>query len=263
MTDGIFSNPYVHVETMGSCIMTHLLTAPASRLNCDDCLVIYTITIMTAKVKVPTQHNSDSLLSTIKTLLKHNPESEQQVQTLLCETRRLRKENEVLHIQVFSSGLPCSRQPKSQRTNSKQNEDVSFPNSQEALPKEKLPPTVPMPLDESFDSTRISTKRRRDRRSQLSDTMRAQLGPQIPCMKGRQCVATTHEVYPGPSATAVVPDWPPHPPALQRVGALTNRGPPDSIYRQLDDMFSTPFSPYIIIYEPPRGFMVLKFMTYD
>ena len=61
----------------GSCIMTHLLTAPGSHLNCDDCPVIYKTTIMTTKVKVPTQHNSDSLLSTIKTLLKQNPSTTQ------------------------------------------------------------------------------------------------------------------------------------------------------------------------------------------
>ena len=85
MTDGIFSNPYIHVsglshttlyfqqvEITGSCIMTHLLTALESHLNYDDCPVIYRTTIITAKVKVPTQHNSDSLLITIKTLLKHN-----------------------------------------------------------------------------------------------------------------------------------------------------------------------------------------------
>ena len=147
------------------------------------------------------------------------------MQTLLRKTRRLSAENEVLHIQVSSSGRPYSRQPKSQRTNPKQKEEVFFPNSQEALPEEKLPLTVPTPLDENSDSTRISTKMRRDRRSQLFDAMRPWLGPQIPCMKGRQRVVTTQEVYPGPSTTAVMPDWPPHPPTQQRVGALTNQGP--------------------------------------
>ena len=28
-------------------------------------------------------------------------------------------------------------------------------------------------------------------------------------------------------------------------------------------MLSTPFSPYIINYKPLRGFMILKFLTYD
>ena len=44
---------------------------------------------------------------------------------------------------------------------------------------------------------------------------------------------------------------------------LVSRGPSGSINRQLDDMLSMPFSPHIINYEPPRGFMVPKLSTYD
>ncbi|KAL6332485.1 hypothetical protein AAG906_008516 [Vitis piasezkii] len=152
---------------------------------------------------------------------RHQQESEQQVQTLLRETRRLQEENDVLRIQVSSSGPSRSRQPKSQRTNSKQNEEV-----QEVQLEEKFPLTCPTLLDESSDSTRILTKMRRDRKSQLSDAMRARLGPQTPDMEGI-----------------------PH-----MFG---------SVSRRLDDMLSTPFNPYIINYEPPRGFMVSKLMTYD
>ena len=128
---------------------------------------------------------------------RHQQESEQQVQTLLRETRRLQEENDVLRIQVSSSGPSRSRQPKSQRTNSKQNEEVSFPrnakfpyDSQEVQLEEKFPLTCPTLLDESSDSTRILTKMRRDRKSQLSDTMRARLGPQTPDMEGIPRVET-------------------------------------------------------------------------
>ena len=38
---------------------------------------------------------------------------------------------------------------------------------------------------------------------------------------------------------------------------------PGSISRRLDDMLSTPFSSCIINYEPPKGFLVSKFSTYD
>ena len=62
---------------------------------------------------------------------------------------------------------------------------------------------------------------------------------------------------------AVMPEWPAHPSTQQQARALTDRGPPDSVSRQLDDTLSMPFNPYIINYEPPRGFMVQKFMTYD
>ncbi|RVW51276.1 hypothetical protein CK203_075451 [Vitis vinifera] len=172
---------------------------------------------------------------------RHQQESEQQVQTLLRETRRLQEENDVLRIQVSSSGPSRSRQPKSQRTNSKQNEEVSFPrnakfpyDSQEVQLEEKFPLTCPTLLDESSDSTRILTKMRRDRKSQLSDTMRARLGPQTPDMEGIPRVETAQRF-------ALIP----------------------RLQRRLDDMLSTPFNPYIINYEPPRGFMVSKLMTYD
>ncbi|RVW72076.1 hypothetical protein CK203_054766 [Vitis vinifera] len=36
-----------------------------------------------------------------------------------------------------------------------------------------------------------------------------------------------------------------------------------SINKRLDEMLSTLFSPYIISYEPPRGFQLPKFMMYD
>ena len=44
---------------------------------------------------------------------------------------------------------------------------------------------------------------------------------------------------------------------------LIERGPLGFVNGRLDDMISTPFNPYIIDYEPPRGFMMPKFMTYD
>ena len=53
--------------------MTHPLAIPASCLNCDDYLAIHSVAIMTTKVKVPTQHNINSLLDTIKTLLEQEP----------------------------------------------------------------------------------------------------------------------------------------------------------------------------------------------
>ena len=44
---------------------------------------------------------------------------------------------------------------------------------------------------------------------------------------------------------------------------LVSRGPPDSISKRLDDMFSTHFNPHIINYDPLRGFMIPKYSTYD
>ena len=44
---------------------------------------------------------------------------------------------------------------------------------------------------------------------------------------------------------------------------MVNRGPLGSISMRLDDMLSTRFNPHIINYDPPRGFMIPKFSTYD
>ncbi|RVW17495.1 hypothetical protein CK203_085521 [Vitis vinifera] len=44
---------------------------------------------------------------------------------------------------------------------------------------------------------------------------------------------------------------------------LPNEPPIGSISKRLDDMLSTPFCSHIIHYEPPRGFLVPKFSTYD
>ena len=45
---------------------------------------------------------------------RRQQESERQVQALLQETRRLREENDVLRIQVSSSGPPRNQQPRGQ-----------------------------------------------------------------------------------------------------------------------------------------------------
>lgn len=114
------------------------------------------------------------------------------MQSLFHETRRLKKDNDVLLIQVSSLDPYCSRQPKSQRLNSKQNEEVSSPRntkypsgSQKMRLDEKVLLAHQTLLDESSSSTPTLTKRRRDMRTQLSDAMQAWLGPQIPGMEGR------------------------------------------------------------------------------
>ncbi|RVW90000.1 hypothetical protein CK203_035893 [Vitis vinifera] len=44
---------------------------------------------------------------------------------------------------------------------------------------------------------------------------------------------------------------------------LPNEPPIGSISKRLDDMLSTPFCSHMTHYEPPRGFLVPKFSTYD
>ncbi|WJZ94646.1 hypothetical protein VitviT2T_013486 [Vitis vinifera] len=133
------------------------------------------------------------------------------------------------------------------------------------------------PREESSDSTHFSAKRQRDRRPQLSNSMRARLSPQEPG-RSRPPMATTWAPRPDPMTTPMVQNVHPHRdpivtpvmrnvhshPAVQQAGGnLPNEPPIGSISRRLDDMLSTPFCSHIIHYEPPRGFLVPKFSTYD
>ncbi|RVW35137.1 hypothetical protein CK203_085882 [Vitis vinifera] len=113
--------------------------------------------------------------------------------------------------------------------------------------------------------------------SQFSNSMRARLGPQEPG-RPRPPVATTGATRPDPMVTPVVQNVLPHhdpmvTPVVRNVHShptvrLDGRNPSSeppfgSISKKLDDMLSTPFCSHIIHYEPPRGFLVPKFSTYD
>ncbi|KAL6336051.1 hypothetical protein AAG906_003678 [Vitis piasezkii] len=128
--------------------------------------------------------------------------------------------------------------------------------------EERSSPVCHASLDKSSYFTRVSAKMRRDRRSQLSDAMRktrasnAWYGGKTTysnCPRGisRSLGFPSHDRLAPPSANTTTS------------GDLTNRGLLGFVSKRLDDMLSTPFSPYIINYEPPRGFMVPKFSTYD
>ncbi|XP_034692337.1 uncharacterized protein LOC117919297 [Vitis riparia] len=66
-----------------------------------------------------------------------------------------------------------------------------------------------------------------------------------------------------PLITPMMQNVPPHQ-AVRTIGKnLLSEPPMGSISKRLDDMLSTPFCSHIIHYEPPRGFLVPKFSTYD
>ncbi|RVX09239.1 hypothetical protein CK203_015469 [Vitis vinifera] len=187
--------------------------------------------------------------------------SERQLKALLQETERLREENAVLRIQASTSGPPRR----------------AIPGACNVRPHE---PRTPMPRasrEESSDSTHFSVKRQRDKKSQLSNSMRARLGPQEPG-RSRPPMATTWAPRPDPMATPMVQNVHPHrdpvvTPVMRNVHShpteqptrrnIPNEPPIGSISKRLDDMLSTPFCSHIINYEPPRGFLVPKFSTYD
>ncbi|RVW50251.1 hypothetical protein CK203_110212 [Vitis vinifera] len=175
--------------------------------------------------------------------------SEKQLRALLQETERLREENVVLRIQASTSGPPRRQRSKGQVANSRPEPESIYPGSTGAVPG-------------AYN---------------LSSSMRARLGPQEPG-RSRPPVAITRAPRPDPMIAPMVQNVPPHrdpmvTPAMRNVHShlaerpagrnLPNEPPIGSISKRLDDMLSTPFCSHITHYEPPRGFLVPKFSTYD
>ncbi|RVW86043.1 hypothetical protein CK203_041509 [Vitis vinifera] len=116
--------------------------------------------------------------------------SKQQLKALLQEIERLREENAVLRIQASTSGPPrrqCSRgQVATQGLNKNRNQYIL---GQQELSQEHAT--------------------QRDKKSQLSNSMRARLGPQEPG-RSRPPMATTWAPRPDPMATPMVQNVHPH-----------------------------------------------------
>ncbi|RVW88395.1 hypothetical protein CK203_040990 [Vitis vinifera] len=220
----------------------------------------------------------------VKPSKKDSWRAKKQLRALFQETERLREENAVLRIQASTSGPPRRQRSKGQVANSRPEPESIYlgstgavPGTYNARPHEPRTPMPRAPREESSDSTHFSAKRQRDRKSQLSSSMRARLGPQEPG-RSRPPVATTRAPRPDSMIAPMVQNVPPHrdpmvTPAMRNVHShlaerpagrnLPNEPPIGSISKRLDDMLSTPFCSHITHYEPPRGFLVPKFSTYD
>ena len=104
-------------------------------------------------------------------------ENERQVQALLQETRRLREENEVLQIQASSSGLPRGQQ-SSQQTNSKQNEEATYPRNAEPFSgvHDVWPDERPLPRHRTKARTSLMSHKKWDVIGSLSYQMQCVQG---------------------------------------------------------------------------------------
>ena len=136
--------------------------------------------------------------------------SERQLKALLQEIEILREENIVLRIQASTLGPPRRQRSRGQVANSRPEPESIYPGTTGVIPEacnvRPHEPHTPMPRalrEESSDSTHFSAKRQRDRRSQLSNSMCARLGPQEPG-RPRPPVATTGATRPDPMVTPVV-----------------------------------------------------------
>ena len=181
----------------------------------------------------------------------------------------MREENAVLCIQASSTGPPRGQCSRGQVANSRPDPESIYPETAGAIPEtcnvrpqERHMPIHQTPQEESLNSTHLLSKRQRDKRPQLSSAMHARLGPQEPG-RPRPPVATTWGTHPDPMVTPLVQNVPPHQAVRQAGRNLPNEPPSGSISKKLDDMLSMPFCSHIIHYDPPRGFLVPKFSTYD
>ena len=129
---------------------------------------------------------------------------------------KLREENVVLRIQTSSTGPSRHQHSRGQVANSRPEPESIYlkttgaiPETCNARPQERHTPIHQTPLEESSNSTRLSSKRQCNKRPQLSRAMRARLGPQEPG-RPRPPVATTWGVHPDPMVTPMVQNVLPH-----------------------------------------------------
>ena len=169
----------------------------------------------------------------------------------------------------FIDGASHRQRLRGQVANSRPEPESIYPGTAGAVPKTSNvrphEPHTPMhraPYEEGSDSTHFLAKRQCDKKPQLSDSMRVRLGPPEPG-RPRPPVATTWGAHLDPMVTPMVQNVPPYQAVGQAGRNLPNEPPSGSISKRLDDMLSTPFCSHIIHYDPPRGFLVPKFSTYD
>ncbi|RVW73969.1 hypothetical protein CK203_053140 [Vitis vinifera] len=189
--------------------------------------------------------------------------SEKQLRALLQETERLREENAVLRIQASTSGPPRRQRSKGQVANSRPEPESIYPGSTGAVPgtynARPHEPRTPMPRAPLVKF--YARKTRPTRAWEIKATSSHNPG-------------ATPRSYDAPMVQNVPPHRDPMvTPAMRNVHShlaerpagrnLPNEPPIGSISKRLDDMLSTPFCSHITHYEPPRGFLVPKFSTYD
>ena len=136
------------------------------------------------------------------TMERWQRENEWQTQILLQETRKLREENNVLRIR--SSPQPQHYQ---RRQDPCHNQGAPFPReasptleAHEAWPSETPVYAHHVRRDESSGSTRVSSKQQREKMPQISDAMRARLGPQTP-HKNRPYATISLDAHSEPSSS--------------------------------------------------------------
>ena len=214
---------------------------------CGNPLIQSTVKMSTPSRSRSSARGDEDYFEWREAIERRQLESERQMQALFQETARLRKENAELRIQASSTRPPRGQCSRGQGANSRPDPKSIYPGTAGAIPEtgnvrpqERHTPMHQAPQEESSDSTRLSSKRQRDKRPQLLDAIRARLGPQEPG-KTRPPVATTWGAHPDPLVTPMVQNVFPHQAVCQAGRNPLNEPPTDSISKRLDDMLSILF----------------------
>ncbi|RVW60306.1 hypothetical protein CK203_084062 [Vitis vinifera] len=135
--------------------------------------------------------------------------------SLIQSPAKMATPSKAVHL-TSTSRSPRRQHSRGQVANSRPEPESIYPGTAGAIPEtcnmRPHEPHTPMPRaprEESSDSTHFSAKRQRDRKSQLSNSMRARLGPQEPG-RPRPPVATTWAAHPDPMVTPMVQNVLPH-----------------------------------------------------
>ncbi|RVW53140.1 hypothetical protein CK203_080640 [Vitis vinifera] len=178
--------------------------------------------------------------------------SERQLKALLQETERLREENAILRIQASTSGPPRRQRSRGQVANSRPEPESIYPGTAGAIPEtyNKIPVV-------KFNARKTRPTRAWETKATAATTWAARLNPMVTPMVQNVLL------HRDPMGTPMVRNVHSHLAAQQDGRNLPNEPPIGSISKRLDDMLSMPFCSHIIHYEPPRGFLVPKFSTYD
>ena len=150
-------------------------------------------------------------------MARRQQENDRHIQSLFRQTKRLKQENEELRAQI-ALGFSQSWHPQSQQIALRQTDETSFPRNTEFSSssymtryEEEFSLAHQTQLDEGFDFTQTSMKMRQDRRSHLSDALRARLGPQAPSVEEQPCILKTLKTRLGLPAAVVMSGWPSQP----------------------------------------------------
>ena len=126
--------------------------------------------------------------------------------------RKIERKKRCISIQASTSVPPRRQRSRGQVANSRPQQEPesiyprttgAIPGAGNTRPHEPRTPMPRAPREESSNSTHFSAKRQRDKKSQLSNSMRARLGPQEPG-RSRPPMAITWAPRPDPVTTPMV-----------------------------------------------------------